>query len=217
MAWQFDKQVAEVFVDHARQHIPNYDQVIDKCVSLCERYLDHDSRIIDVGCATGETLNRLHQSGFENLTGVDSSAPMLDHCNHAVANIIHSDTFPKHLEKFDAVLCNWTLHFVRDKFSYLLDIYQSLAPGGFLVVSDKTSLDPVMISLYHDWKQHQGVSPADISAKALAVQDIMFINSAGWYLDTLSQLGFNDVQIIDASWCFTSFLAVKSQLDLHIG
>ena len=75
--WVFDNAVASTFVDHARQHIPNYDQVIDKSVDLCLRYLPSQANIIDVGCATGETLRRLHAAGFTNLSGVEASYAML--------------------------------------------------------------------------------------------------------------------------------------------
>lgn len=206
--WVFDNEVANTFVDHARQHIPNYDQVIDKSVSLCQYYLKDSNRIIDVGCATGETLQRLQSAGFNNLTGVEASQAMLQYCNHDIAKIIHSDKLPN--EMFDGVICNWTLHFVKDKIKYLLDIYRSLNKGGILVLSEKTSLDPGAINHYHNWKLEQGVPLEEIKAKEIAIKDIMFIDSPKWYLDTLSKIGFKNIQIIDASWCFTSFVCVKN-------
>ncbi|CAB4129210.1 SmtA SAM-dependent methyltransferases [uncultured Caudovirales phage] len=204
MTWEFNADVAKTFVEHARQHIPNYDQVIDKCVDLCEYCLEENSPIIDVGCATGETIRRLSVAGFSNLTGVEASHAMLKHCNYDVARYIHTDRFPE--ETFDAVLCNWTLHFIKDKVKYLLDIKQNLQPGGIFVLSEKTSIDPVAINFYHKWKHSQGVSWEDILAKEQAVKDIMHINSTQWYLDTLDSIGFKSIQIIDASWCFTTFL-----------
>jgi ubiquinone/menaquinone biosynthesis C-methylase UbiE len=120
--WKFDAAVAETFVDHARQHIPNYDQVIDKCIAVCDQLLEKDSKIIDVGCATGETLRRLHHAGYTNLTGVEASHAMLKHCDYTIAKLLHNDRFPE--QHFDAALCNWTLHFIEDKEKYLIDIYR---------------------------------------------------------------------------------------------
>lgn len=205
--WQFNDDVAKVFVAHARQHIPNYDLVIDKCVSLAQDLLSRDSAIIDVGCATGETLRRLHQAGFTNLHGVDDSQDMLNYCDHSLARYYHSETFPD--QKFDAVLCNWTLHFIKDKVSYLAAIHSNLNDYGFMILSEKTSLDPICIKKYHEWKSARGVSEQEIEAKAQSVKDIMFIDSANWYLDTLKQLGFGSVEIIDAHWCFSTFLCRK--------
>lgn len=205
-SWKFDQNIAQIFVDHARQHIPNYDTVIDKCVQVCQT-VDKTSRIIDVGCATGETIRRLAAQGFDNLTGVDSSLDMLAHCDPALARYLHSNTFPK--ETFDVVLFNWTLHFVADKIKYLSDIYENLSDNGILVVSDKTSLDPEMIKFYHSWKHARGVSWADIDKKQNAVKGIMHIDSPQWYMTTLNSLGFQNIQIIDASWCFTTFICKK--------
>jgi len=207
MTWEFNAEVAKIFVDHARQHIPNYDLVIDKCVNLCDSYLKKDSSIVDIGCATGETLRRLHYAGFNNLTGVDSSLEMLKNCDSNIAKILHSNTFPDNT--FDAVLCNWTLHFIKDKEKYLTDIYRNLQPNGFLILSEKTSLDPLAINQYYNWKLSQGVTIEEIKAKELAIKDIMFIDTTEWYLDTLSRIGFKNIQIIDASWCFATFIGIK--------
>jgi tRNA (cmo5U34)-methyltransferase len=206
MTWKFDASVAKNFVGHARGHIPNYDTVIDKSVAACQKFLAPDSAIIDVGCATGETLTRLSQVGFTNLTGVDSSQDMLNQCQVS-ADLICSKQFPQ--QSFDAVLCNWTLHFMSDKLDYLQQIYNNLAPGGFLILSDKTSLDTAMIDFYHDFKRNAGVSDEEIQAKAASVRDIMHIDKPQWYLETLDVIGFKNTQIIDASWCFTTFFCRK--------
>ena len=206
-SWQFDSSVAKNFTEHARNHIPNYDTVIDKCIQASDQYLDKNSSIIDVGCATGETLQRLHHAGYRNLTGVESSQPMIQYCNSDIARLIHSNTFPS--GTFDAILCNWTLHFVKNKIEYLTNMHQGLNSNGFLIISEKTSLDPDLIRLYHNWKHNQGVSWEDIRHKETAIKDIMYINQPDWYSKTLTNLGFKNVQIIDASWCFTSWIAFK--------
>ena len=208
MIWKFDQAVARTFVAHARQHIPNYDQVIDKSLDICEHLLDKQSTIIDVGCATGETLRRLHGRGFNNLHGVDSSLAMLDYCDSKLAKYHHSDCFPDHA--FDAVICNWTLHFIKNKQQYLEDIYQRLDQDGFLILSEKTSNDPVPIHFYHRFKSSQCVSEQDIQAKSQSLQGVMFINDVSWYLDVLDNIGFQKVYIVDASYCFTTFLCLKN-------
>ena len=206
-SWQFDSNVAKDFTEHARSHIPNYDGVIGKCVDACNQYLNKNSSIIDVGCATGQTLQQLHRAGYRNLTGVESSQHMIEYCDSSMARLIHSDTFPP--DMFDAILCNWTLHFVKNKIEYLTNMYQGLNSNSFLILSEKTSLDPGSIQLYHNWKHTQGVSWDDIRHKEAAVKDIMYIDQPEWYSNTLINLGFKNVQVIDASWCFTTWIAFK--------
>jgi tRNA (cmo5U34)-methyltransferase len=206
--WQFNADVAKTFVGHARQHIPNYDIVITKSIDICKKLLTSDSSIIDVGCATGETLRRLHDRGFNNLHGVDSSQAMLDYCDPNMAKYHHSDCFPDHT--FDAVICNWTLHFMKNKQQYLEDIYQRLDQDGFLILSEKTSNDPLPIYFYHRFKSNQGVSEQDIQAKSQSLQGVMFTNDVSWYLDILDSIGFQKIYIVDASYCFTTFLCLKN-------
>lgn len=204
--WQFDQKVAQVFVEHARKHIPGYDRVIDKSIDACRHHLADNARILDVGCATGETLRRLHQAGFTNVSGVDASQDMLDQYQ-GDANLYCSSSLPP--GPWDAILCNWTLHFVPDKVSYLRSIWNNLSTGGFLILSEKTSLDPVTIQHYHNFKLRNGVSEQEILEKQRKVQDIMYINEPTWYLDTLSSMGFKNLHIVDADWCFTTFFCTK--------
>lgn len=213
--WTFDDNVARSFVQHARQHVPDYDRVIDLSVGICRMMLEDPptAKILDVGCATGETLNRLYYHGHYNLIGVDSSQAMLDYCDKNRARYICSEDFPSNLGPYHAVLCNWTLHFIREKQQYLYKIYRSLLPGGFLILTEKTHNHGLPLELYHEFKRHQKVSEEEIQAKAKSVANIMFIDPIDWYLKNLSDMGFVDVSIINAAPCFTTFLAFRPGVD----
>ena len=65
--WQFDEAVADDFSEIARTNIPDYGLVIDQCVRVLIACGKRDGRIIDVGCATGETLRQLKSAGFSNV------------------------------------------------------------------------------------------------------------------------------------------------------
>jgi tRNA (cmo5U34)-methyltransferase len=207
--WSFDKNVAQTFVAHAKRHIPDYDKVINLSRDLCWQLLPDAKNdcVIDVGCATGETINRFYRSGMRNLVGVDCSQPMIDQCNPDHSKLILNQDFP--IGTYSAVICNWTLHFIKDKIAYLQSIYQNLKPGGFLVLSDKTCNTGIDLELYHTFKQAQGVTPEEIAAKAASVKNIMFINDPMWYINTLKELGFVPVTVVNAAPCFTTFLAHK--------
>ena len=87
MTWKFDESIADVFEQHAEQHIPTYLGVIQKSVDLCDILLRKNSSIIDIGCATGKTLRELRRRGFRNLHGVDSSQAMLNKIDPDIAGI----------------------------------------------------------------------------------------------------------------------------------
>ena len=204
--WRFDENIAPVFVEHARQHIPNYEAVTDKCARYCTLNLGKDAKIIDVGCATGHTLKKLHAQGFTNLYGVDNSEHMIKYAPKEIATYFLSNDFPK--DQYKMILCNWTLHFIENKENYLQSMSDSLTDGGTMILSDKTSKDTEMIKMYHDNKLKLGVTKEVIEEKQKQLEKVMFINSAEWYHQKLSELGFT-VTVMDADWCFTTFLCKK--------
>lgn len=215
--WKFDSAAASNFVNHARHHIPGYDKVINKTVDVCKLLLtpfDERHKIIDIGCADGETIKHLYFSGFRNLVGVDSSKDMLTAARNKkineISELIEQNTFPKETGPYKAAICNWTLHFIKDKVSYLTDIFDSLLPEGILIITDKTYNDGASIKLYHDFKKTQGLSEKEIKDKHNSLKNVMFIDPPTWYLDTLKKIGFSDISIIGAEYCFTSFLAIKN-------
>lgn len=207
MDWKFDKSVAKIFVDHARKHIPNYDQVIDLSIDICETF-DKDAKIVDIGCASGETIRRLHSHGFSNLYGIDNSEAMIEECPD-YATYVLSDNYPESCDNVDVAIMNWTLHFIKDKKLYLKSIYDNLRSKGILVLSEKVSLDPLSISFYHRYKQHKGVSIEEIRLKEMQIKNVMHINDARWYLKTLEEVGFKNIQIVNANWCFNTFICFK--------
>lgn len=204
--WKFDKSVAGIFLEHARKHIPNYELVISKTVDVCN-LKNKSSKIIDVGCATGHTLERLHQAGFNNLFGVDSSEDMLYFAPKGIATYYHSSSFPE--EVFDIVIMNWTLHFIKDKAEYIKTVYKNLDQNGIFILSDKTNQDDIPKKFYYNYKKLAGVTEQEIVEKEKSLVGVMHINDVDWYLQTLKDVGFNKVYVMDANWCFTSFVCLK--------
>lgn len=204
--WKFDSKLAPNFVDHARKHIPDYDKVIDISIELCDDLYNKESAIIDIGCASGETLNRLHAKGFTNIYGVDNSQAMLDVCPKEIATYELSEDYPASFPAMDVVICNWTLHFIKNKLSYLQNIKNNLKKGGTFILSEKTTLDPLMIGKYHEFKIKNGVPKDEIKVKEKQLLDVMFIDDIEWYLNTLKDVGFSKVNVINAHYCFNTFI-----------
>lgn len=206
MTWKFDKTVALDFVNHAKGHIPNYDLVIDKCIDICNTKSKH-SKIVDVGCASGETLRRLYANGFTNLHGIDSSLDMLSVCPTDIATYYHSNNLVN--GPYDIIIMNWVLHFIQDKDFYLESVYKNLNAGGIFVLSEKVSTESFPTQFYYDYKRSKGVSNEEIFAKEKSLKGVMNINSLSWYLDKLNSIGFNRIYLMDASWCFASIVCLK--------
>lgn len=212
-SWEFDRKVADNFQDIAHKHIPNYDLVIELSVELVRNYGKVQPKILDVGCATGETLVRLHQAGFAKLFGVDNSAAMLQLASQrcVVAQYAESSQFPQEFGSFDVVISNWTLHFIQDRLKYLQDIFQSLLPGGLLILTEKTDIHQLTKKLYYDFKRSRGVSELEIANKEKQIQGVLCTSPISWYLKVLEEIGFEYVDIVSARFGFVTFLAKKSE------
>jgi len=207
-SWAFDKSVAQRFQTEAQTHIPDYDRVINLCISVAEEVYGSkkDISIIDVGSALGHTIDVFSSAGYTNLKGVESSSSMIELSKHK-EKIVLSDTFVH--GNYDLVLANWTLHFIQNRKDYLNDIFNSLNHEGTLILSDKMDFTPEMENLYHTWKRSQGVSQEVIDKKKAAITGVLVTKSLGWYLTVLEDIGFSNIQIINNKFMFTTIYARK--------
>lgn len=208
--WKFDGAVANHFDNIARRHIPNYEKVIDKCVHIAGTAFAGDKhvKIIDVGSATGYTMHRFISEGYTQVWGVEASPHMKERSMHP-DNVILSDTFPARYGPFDMVLANWTLHFVPDREAYIKSIFESMTDRGVCIISDKMRTSPFLVNRYHDFKRSQGVSDEEIAEKARLITGVLVPFPLEWYIQTLRAVGFSNVEVFDADWCFASILCVK--------
>jgi SAM-dependent methyltransferase len=160
--WEFDNSVAERFQQEARDHIPDYSRVIDQCIQLAKDNLKPDDAIIDIGSALGYTVDQFIKAGFTNMWGLDNSEAMYAKTLHQ-DRIVLANELPK--QKYKMILINWTFHFIVDKAEYLTTMYDRLEPGGYLILSDKTTQSAEVKKMYYDFKRANGVAESYIQEK----------------------------------------------------
>jgi tRNA (cmo5U34)-methyltransferase len=211
--WTFDATVAATFDTHAQQHIPDYMATLDDAIALAHRVCRHGDPIVEIGCAAGETLRRLHDTGFHNLTGVDNSAAMLARCNPDWGKLVLSETFPTQHAPFQLALANWTLHFIEParRVDYIAAIHDGLMDGGYLMLTEKCVQSDTMRDAYHAWKRSMGVSEEEVASKAKALEGVLFPMPVTWVISVLERTGFA-VDVWRASRGFVTFLAQKKSL-----
>ena len=203
--WEFDDSVASRFQEEARSNIPDYDRVIEMCVDLAKRKLGSDDLIVDVGSALGHTVDVFKQIGYTNVIGVESSQAMINNSLHK-ESIVLCDTFPDVHPKF--VMANWTLHFVDERRKYIEDVYASMESGTF-ILTDKTPQSDEVKEMYYDFKRSHGISDTYIYEKEHKLKGYMTLLPIQWYLDTLTSVGFTNVQIINSKYGFVTFYCEK--------
>jgi tRNA (cmo5U34)-methyltransferase len=205
--WEFDEEVANRFQREAETHIPDYQKVIDLSIEIIEnKFKRTDISIIDVGSALGHTLDCLKNKGFDILKGVEASTAMIEKSKHKEL-ITHSRSFPT--GKYNVVLVHWTLHFIKEREKYLRDIYDNLEDGGILILTDKMAQDTVSKDLYYKWKVSNGVSWEVIKEKEQKLVDILDALPISWYLDTMSKIGFKNINLVNSRFNFNTLISSK--------
>jgi tRNA (cmo5U34)-methyltransferase len=205
--WEFDTAVASRFQEEAANNIPDYERVIDMCLDIANRRYDKESTIVDVGSALGHTIEKFNMAGYSDVYGVESSQAMRD--NSKFKSFIDlSETFPKDW-RANFVMANWTLHFVDERKQYIEDIYKALRAGGSFVLSDKTPQSDDIKEMYYEFKRSNGVSDEYIYEKEKKLQGYMNLLPIDWYLDTLKDVGFTNIQIINSRFGFVTFYCEK--------
>ena len=205
--WVFDDEVAKRFQAEARDHIPDYERVVDMCVTIVKyTFPDKSTKIIDVGSALGFTVDKFIQAGYTSVSGIEVSESMKNNSLHQ-DKIILSNKLPK--EKYSVVLANWTLHFILDRKEYLEDIFDRLNSGGVLLLSEKMTQPYPLKELYYNWKKFNGVSQEVINSKEQKLKGVLETKPLMWYLDILEKIGFSEIECINSRFSFNTLICKK--------
>lgn len=207
MTWKFDESVADRFQYEAITNIPDYERVIDMCIEIAEQRCNKGSTIVDIGSALGYTIDKFNTHGYPYVYGIESSQAMINNSKHR-AYVKLSETFPTELHP-DFVMANWTLHFINERKRYIQDVYNSLSINGTFILSDKTKQTDAVRELYYDFKRSNGVTDEYIYEKEQKLKGYMNLMPVDWYLDTLAEVGFKNIQIINARFGFVTFYCEK--------
>jgi ubiquinone/menaquinone biosynthesis C-methylase UbiE len=99
--------------------------------------LGPQSRVLDVGCGTGNYAAALHQATSCRVYGVDPSANMLAHARQATAWDAllkgRAEQLPFADDAFDLVMTTDVIHHIADRDAYFREAARLLRPGGRIV------------------------------------------------------------------------------------
>jgi SAM-dependent methyltransferase len=111
---------------------------------LSEQIENRETRILDVGCATGGLLDRLRQLGYANVTGLDPSPRCAKLAKQVYDLPVHTGTafdndLPKHA--FDLVIVVGVLEHIREVAAAVAKLDELVSPMGmiFAEVPDATA------------------------------------------------------------------------------
>ena len=88
-------------------------------------------------------------------------------------------------------------------------MYNALTTSGAVIITDKTAQSKWIKELYYDFKRNNGVSNEYIQDKEEKLKGYMYCYDQQWYSDTLTDIGFKNIQIINSNLGFVTFYAEK--------
>ena len=207
--------------------VPFYQEVIHSIARILSTALKNNSKIVDLGCATGTTLLQLSSllEGKQfHYTGIDNSPAMLDKARlkselfskQDSLHFIQGDIMTVDQPDTSAFILNYTLQFIRplNREHFLKQLFSNLVPGGICILSEKTishhpGLNRSFIDIYHEFKKERGYSELEIAKKREALENILIPCSLEENRSMLQSAGFVEVEPFFQWFNFVSFLAVK--------
>jgi SAM-dependent methyltransferase len=95
------------------------------------------TRVLDVGCGTGNYAAALTKATKCRISGVDPSQRMLDRARDAAAweSLVQgsAESLPFPHDSFDVVMSTDVIHHIRDRDAYFREAARALCPGGRIV------------------------------------------------------------------------------------
>ncbi|WP_339057493.1 carboxy-S-adenosyl-L-methionine synthase CmoA [Candidatus Regiella endosymbiont of Tuberolachnus salignus] len=227
--WTFDEKVAEVFPDMIQRSVPGYSNIITMIGMLARRFVQPHSHIYDLGCSLGAvslSVRRNIQVPGCSIIAIDNSPAMVERCRHHLdafrddtrVEVLEKDILDIRLKNASMVVLNLTLQFInpKDRLSLLTLIYQSLMPGGVLVLSEKFTFEDPQVSellfdMHHDFKRANGYSELEISQKRSMLENVLRSDSIKDHKTRLHQAGFEHADVWFQCFNFGSLIALKTK------
>lgn len=224
----FDADVVKVFDDMVERSVPLYRSVQEASANIAARFLRPEDSVYDLGCSTGTTF--LHLLPLINdpsirYVGIDTSTEMLNTCSNNLTEagyegrvlLRNEDLAATPLDNAGVVIMHYTLQFlpVEQRSGVLARIFQSLRPGGILLLSEKVSHRHPLMSeslneLHWDFKRQQGYSEMEIAQKREALENVLVPLTSRENEQLLFDAGFSEVETYLKWYNFASIVAVKS-------
>ncbi len=185
---RFFKSVAPQWDRLKKEVLGSFDLngIVKKKISL-------NGNLADLGCGTGELIQRLACPTIDKLIGVDSSPEMLEQARlrlsqtGAQLRLGELEHLPMKNKQMDIAIMNMVLHYITQPKQPIAEAFRVLKSGGMFVLSDfeKHDLETV--------KQNMGGAWLGFEKEKIQV----WLAEAGFHLETIDSYPVNHGLIIN--------------------
>ncbi|SFM67822.1 carboxy-S-adenosyl-L-methionine synthase CmoA [Halopseudomonas yangmingensis] len=218
----FDEQVARVFPDMIKRSVPGYPTVMESTGLIAGQYATPGSLIYDLGCSLGaatQAIRRHVRADGCRVIAVDNASAMVERCREYLSaqdamieellpvEVLQADILALRLQPCSVVVLNFTLQFIAPelRLGLLRQIYESLLPGGVLILSEKLEFADSFTGselqrLHYAFKRANGYSELEIAQKRTAIERVMLPDTLDTHRLRLQDAGF--AQVVPWFQCF---------------
>ena len=223
--WSFGGNVFKNFENHINKSVPLYPITHDLYLNLSDFFLQKDSAILDIGCSTGNFLNKIylrHRYNDKKLKfiGIDNTKEMIGLCKKKYKRkklkFLLKDIENYKIPKSCIISSFYTIQFISPKKrqSLINKIFESLNWGGAFFMVEKVRgpdarFQDILNQVYIEFKLSQGFTESQIINKSKSLKGILEPFSTKGNFDLLKRAGFKDVITVFKYACFEGFLAIK--------
>jgi tRNA (cmo5U34)-methyltransferase len=225
--FKFDRKFATVFDDMVSRSVPFYGEMQRMITEIAADYATPGSRIYDLGCATGTTLEVLDPvvDPSVEFVGIDNAQDMLDRCREKMkaAGVkrplrLECADLDRDLaiENASVVLLILTLQFVRPlhREALVRDLHRGMNENGCLILVEKvlgedSLFNRQFIKYYYDFKRRNGYSDLEITQKREALENVLIPYKLLENRELLLRTGFRYVDVFFKWYNFCGIVAVK--------
>lgn len=221
--WEFDEEVTRVFGDMLSRSIPNYDTMRELCFMVGRNFVRENGIVSDIGCSNGLASDKF-VNAFPNAKFYlsDVSEPMLDACrkkyegNENVVVLNHDLRNGVPMKGNDLVIASLTLQFtpIEYRWNILQSIYDSLNPGGALILVEKilgsnAHIDNILVNEYYNIKRENGYSEELIQNKRKSLEGVLVPLTSDFNEHLLTMCGFKEIDCFWRCLNFCAWVAIK--------
>lgn len=229
--FRFNRNVARVFPDMLHRSIPGYAASIEAIGSLAARYVRAGSNCYDLGCSLGAATLAMRQGIAHpacRIVAVDSAPAMIERCREIVdeddrlngretqVDIVQADIRDIEIVNASMVVLNFTLQFLDldDREAMVRRIYDGLAEGGVLVLSEKVAdenprMEALLTEMHHEYKRRNHYSALEIARKRAALEDVLIPETVSAHRERLARAGFSNSGVWLRYFNFVSIVALR--------